>query len=44
MVRSLDRLWNQFEPDLYRLQKKLEHAGLVLINGEVTYTEENGNV
>lgn len=44
VVRSLDRLWNQFEPDLYRLQEKLEHAGLVLINGEVTYIEESSNV
>ena len=44
LVRSLDRLWNQFEPDLYRLQKKLEHAGLVLIDGEVTYIEESNNV
>jgi hypothetical protein len=43
-VRSLDRLWNQFEPDLYQLQAKLEQAGLALINGEVTYNEENGNV
>src|SRR6266540_1145058 len=41
MVRSLDRLWNQFEPDLYRLQEKLERAGLALINGEVTYIEED---
>lgn len=44
MVRSLDRLWNQFEPDLYQLQEKLERAGLVLINGEVTYIEEDNNV
>ena len=44
LVRSLDRLWNQFEPDLYRLQEKLEHAGLTLIDGEVTYIEENSNV
>jgi hypothetical protein len=44
LVRSLDRLWNQFEPDLYRLQEKLERAGLALVNGEVTYIEENSNV
>lgn len=44
VVRSLDRLWNQFEPDLYRLQEKLERAGLALVNGEVTYIEENSNV
>lgn len=45
-MRSLDRLWNQFEPDLYRLQEKLERAGLALINDEVTYVEdkENGHV
>jgi hypothetical protein len=43
-VRSLDRLWNQFEPDLYRLQEELERAGLVLIDGEVTYIEDASNV
>ncbi len=44
MVRLLDKLWNRFVPDLYRLQTKLERAGLLLINDEVTYIEEGGNV
>jgi hypothetical protein len=44
MVRSLDGLWNQFEPDLYQLQANLERAGLALVNDEVTYIEEGENV
>lgn len=28
MVRLLDKLWNQFLPDLYKMQSSLERIGL----------------
>ena len=46
MVRSLDKRWNRFIPDVYLLAKRLEDLGFEYHDGRVTYVdfEENGDV
>jgi hypothetical protein len=39
MVRLLDRLWSQIEPDLYLLREGSECVGLRLVDSEVTYID-----
>ncbi len=39
LVRSLDKRWIHFLPRLYMLQERLAHLGIIVVNDEVVYIE-----
>ena len=45
LVNSLDKSWNSILPNLYLLQKKLRHLGVIYEDGQVKYLgQEDGDV
>ncbi len=40
MVRSLDSRWNHILPSLYLMQSKLANLGVVLVDDEVYYLNQ----